>query len=147
MNHKKRQLGQLYEFANEKQELAAKQLAAAQQVHQKNQDQLSDLLTYQQSYRQRLKGEGHDVISAEKLHQHYAFIQSLERAIKQQHKCVFESQKVLQEVRAKWQAEYHSAMALGQLVTRLDQQELAKLRQQENRVNDEHNIQRFQSNE
>lgn len=146
MNDKKRQLDQLHKFANEKQELAAKKLAAAQQVHEKNQLQLDDLLRYQQSYRERLKTENQEVISSDKLHHHYAFIQSLERAIKQQYSCVFESKKVLQDIREHWQQEYQSASALGQLVSRMDQQALNILREKENRANDEHNIQRFQSN-
>ncbi|HEB60089.1 MAG TPA: flagellar export protein FliJ [Gammaproteobacteria bacterium] len=116
---------------------AARELGQALRTLETHKQQLEQLLRYRQEYALQMTSRGSQGISAARLQEYQAFMETLDQNIANQEAHILEAEQVCRELRAVWQQRHGRTDSLGKAITRLEKHEATGERRREQREADE----------
>jgi flagellar FliJ protein len=125
--------------AESREKSAAKVLGDSQRNMQAQQAKLGELKQYHQEYLERFETAARNGMSANQLQEYRAFLDKLDKAIKEQEKVVLATQFECSKRKDEWQKKRIRTQALGKAVERMQSAEQKERDSREQKELDERN--------
>ncbi|EMR14277.1 flagellar protein FliJ [Methylophaga lonarensis MPL] len=133
-------LSPVVKMASQAVEQAARGLAEANAVLQRDQQQLDSLLQYREEYLQRFRRADPMHMPAQKALELRAFLAQLDQAITLQEQQIQRSRKIVNQHQQHWQEKRQREQAVQTLVTRYQIEQRQQLSRKEQSEADEHSM-------
>ncbi len=106
-----------------KEKAALEKMAAAQQHHEAQRQQIDNLERYQREYRDQIRSSQHGVVSVARLQGWQAFIAQLDGVIAQQQKLLVQAEDRLRVCREEWQKAWERRRGMEKYIETCRRQE------------------------
>jgi len=133
-----RRLQPVIKMAQEKEQVAARELAAALSALAAAEEKLAELVSYREEYHQGLQFKSRNGLHAMQMKDFQVFLGRLDAAIQQQQQVLVELQAGIEKSRQTWQQKKRRLSALDKLTLRQQRQEQQDEARREQGESNEH---------
>ncbi len=137
MRKRSRRIQPIRKLAAHHEQDAARELGQALRLLEDHKRQLEQLLRYRQEYALQMARDGSAGISAARLHEYQAFMETLDQNIAAQEARIREAEQICRQLRSVWQQRHGRTGSLDKAITRLEKTEAVGEKRREQRESDE----------
>jgi len=121
----------------QKEKQALEKMAEAQKAHEAQRQQIENLESYQQEYRDQIRANQHGVVPVSRLQAYQAFIGQLDQVITQQQSVLQQAEARLDSCREAWQRAWERRRGMEKYIETCRRQEQQDMDAREQKLADE----------
>jgi flagellar protein FliJ len=121
----------------QKEKQALEKMAEAQKAHEAQRQQIENLESYQQEYREQIRANQHGVVPVSRLQAFQAFIGQLDQVITQQQSVLRQAEARLDSCREAWQKAWERRRGMEKYIETCRRQEQQDMDAREQKLADE----------